>query len=80
MADIDPRDRLQTSVLDRPTWARLVRPKTKTNALGGGILGLMLGALVVVAWEMLDDTLKTSEQTERATGLPVIGAVPAARL
>src|SRR5512136_1444117 len=35
MADIDPRDRLQTAVMDNPTYARLIRPKTKTNALGG---------------------------------------------
>ena len=76
MADIDPRDRLQAAVLDRPTWPRLIRPKTKVNALGGGILGLLVGALVVVAWELLDTTLKTSEQTEKVTGLPVLGAIP----
>lgn len=76
MADIDPRDRLQASVMDLPAWARQIRPKTKTNALGGGVLGLLIGALVVVAWELLDTSLKTSEQTERATGLPVIGAIP----
>ncbi len=79
MADIDPRDRLLASVLDRPAWPRLIRPKTKVNALGGGILGLLVGALVVVAWELLDTTLKTSEQTEKATGLPVLGAIPAVR-
>jgi len=79
MADIDTRDRLKASVLDQPTWARQIRPKTKTNALGGGILGLLVGALVVVAWELLDDTLKTSEQTEKVTGLPLLGAIPAAR-
>ena len=79
MADIDPRDRLLTSVMDRPAWPRQIRPKTKTNALGGGILGLLVGALVVVAWELLDDSLKTSEQAEKATGLPVLGAIPALR-
>ncbi len=76
MADIDPRDRLQASVMDRPAWARQIRPKTKTNALGGGVLGLLIGAIVVVAWELLDTSLKTIEQTERVTGLPVIGAIP----
>jgi capsular polysaccharide biosynthesis protein len=78
MADIDPRDRLQTSVLDQPTWPRQIRPKTKTNALGGGILGLLVGAMVVVAWELLDDSLKTAEQTEQVVGLPVLAAIPAA--
>lgn len=78
MADIDPRDRLNTSVLDRPAWPRLIRPKTKTNALGGGILGLMIGALIVVAWELFDPTIKTSEQAEKTTGLPVLAAIPAA--
>jgi len=76
MADIDPRDRLQASVLDRPTWPRLIRPKTKINALGGGVLGLLIGALAVVAWELLDTTLKTPEQAEKHTGLPVLGAIP----
>lgn len=76
MADIDPRDRLQASVLDRPTWPRLIRPKTKVNALGGGVLGLLIGALVVVAWELLDTTLKTPEQAEKHVGLPVLGAIP----
>jgi len=77
MADIDPRDRLNASVLDRPTWPRQIRPRTKFNALGGLVLGLLVGALVVVAWELMDDTLKTSEQTEQVTGLPVLGAIPA---
>ncbi len=76
MADIDPRDRLQASVLDRPTWPRLIRPKTKINALGGGVLGLLIGALVVVAWELMDTTLKTPEQAEKQTGLPVLAAIP----
>lgn len=76
MADIDPRDRLNASVLDRPTWPRQIRPRTKFNALGAGVLGLLVGGLVVVAWELLDDTLKTSEQTEQHMGLPVLGAIP----
>ncbi len=77
MADIDPRDRLQASVMDRPTWARQIRPRTKVNALAGGILGLLLGGLAVIAWEFLDDTLKTTEQTEEATGLRMLGSIPA---
>jgi capsular polysaccharide biosynthesis protein len=78
MADIAPTDRLNAAVLDRPTWPRQIRPRTKFNALGGLILGLLLGALVVVAWELMDDTLKTSEQAEQVIGLPVLGAIPAA--
>jgi capsular polysaccharide biosynthesis protein len=31
-----------------------------------------------VAWELMDDTLKTSEQAEQVIGLPVLGAIPAA--
>lgn len=77
MADIDPRDRLNAAIMDQPTWPRLIRPKTKVNALGGAVLGFMVGALLIAAWELLDDRLKTSEQAERATGLPVLGAIPA---
>ena len=79
MADIDTNDRLNASILDQPTWARRIRPKTKTNVLGGGILGLLLGGLVVLAWEFLDDTLKTGEQTESTTKLPLLGAIPLVR-
>lgn len=78
MADIVPTNRLKASLLDRPTPPRQIRPKTKVNTLGGGILGLLVGALVVVAWELMDDTLKSSEQTERVMKLPVLGAIPAA--
>ena len=76
MADIDPRDRLQAAVLDRPSWPRLIRPKTKINAVGGALLGFVVGALVVVARELMNDTLKTGEQAEQATGLPVLGVIP----
>jgi capsular polysaccharide biosynthesis protein len=78
MADIDPRDRLNAAIMDQPTWPRLIRPKTKVNALGGAVLGFMVGALLIVAWELLDDRLKTGEQAERITGLPVLAAIPAA--
>jgi capsular polysaccharide biosynthesis protein len=78
MADIDPRDRLNAAIMDQPTWPRLIRPKTKVNALGGAVLGFVLGALLVVAWELLDDRIKTGEQLEHTTGLPVLGAIPAA--
>jgi capsular polysaccharide biosynthesis protein len=77
MADIDPRDRLNAAVMDTPTYARQIRPKTKTNALGGAILGMVVGAVVVVLWELMDTSLKNSEQTEQALGLPVVGAIPA---
>lgn len=79
MADIDPRDRLQASVLDRPTPPRQIRPRTKVNALGGAVLGLLVGSLVVLGLELLDTSLKTPEQAEQATGLRLLGAIPAAK-
>jgi capsular polysaccharide biosynthesis protein len=79
MADIAPTDRLKASLLDQPTQPRQIRPKTKVNTLGGGVLGLFVGALLVVAWELMDNTLRSSEQTEQIMKLPVLGAIPAAK-
>jgi capsular polysaccharide biosynthesis protein len=78
-ADIDRQSRLNVSVLDDALPAEINRPKTKTNALAGGILGVVLGVLFVFAMEYLDDTLKTIEDVDRYLGLTTLGTIPTAQ-
>ena len=73
---IDPRDRIEILLLDKPTPASLNRPKALSNSVAGGMLGLLLGVLLVFALEYLDDTMKAAEDVERYTGLPMLGTIP----
>ena len=60
--------------------ARLIRitPNTRINVAAAAFLGLVLGILLVYVLEYLDDTLKTTGDVERFTGLPALGAIPSA--
>ena len=53
-----------------------IRPRTLLNTLLAGVAGglIALGAAFLI--EYLDDTIKSSEDVVRVTGLPVIGYVP----
>ncbi len=75
-SDIDRQNRLDVAILDDALPGELNRPKTKTNVLAGGVLGLLLGGLIVFALEYLDDTLKTAEDVDRFVGLTTLGAIP----
>jgi len=67
------------SMLDPPEASdeALGRPFTRNAALGG-LLGVIVGVLVVLARREVDWTLETSGGLEDLVGLPVIGTVPAA--
>ena len=55
------------------------RPQTTLNTAAGGIIGLMLGTLIVFFLESIEaNILRAPDDVERATGLTVIGAIPAA--
>jgi capsular polysaccharide biosynthesis protein len=48
------------------------------NAIAGLVLGVLIGALIVLALEWMSaDVLATVEGVERCLGLPVLGAIPA---
>lgn len=79
MAPKDPLDRIEIALLDKPIPGALFFPKTKQYVLGAGVLGLVVGALLAFVLEYLDDTLKTSEDVERYTGLTLIGSIPVAK-
>ncbi|MBI4758394.1 MAG: hypothetical protein HY783_05270 [Chloroflexi bacterium] len=74
--DIDPRDRISVEIYDAASPAELNRPRTRVNALAGTLLGLIVGGLVAVALEYLDDSLKNAEDVERHVGLTTLGSIP----
>ena len=76
MAPLDPKDRIGIEMLDRPQPGQLFFPKTKQYVLAAGVLGLVVGAVLVFLIEYRDDTLKTFDDVERVTSLPVVGAIP----
>jgi capsular polysaccharide biosynthesis protein len=73
---IPTQDRAIVSILDRPTPARLVWPQTRVIAGAAVLLGLFVGALLALAIDYLDDTLKTAADVERALGTVTLGRIP----
>jgi capsular exopolysaccharide synthesis family protein len=64
-------------VLDRPLKPVFpVFPRTATNLAVGIILGLLLGFAGATGRELLDRTVRTSEDIERDLGLAVLGSLP----
>ena len=53
-----------------------LRPKPVNNAVLGGIVGLLLGAILCMLLEYLDDSFKTAEEVERYLQLPVLAVLP----
>lgn len=79
MAPVDPQQRILVDMLDYPRPGDLYYPKTKELAMAAAALGLVAGALLAFVLEYLDDSLKTVEDVERYTALPVLGTIPTAR-
>ena len=42
----------------------------------GGLLGLVFGLIGAFLWDYFDDSIKTPEQVEQITSIPLIGAIP----
>jgi capsular polysaccharide biosynthesis protein len=78
MAPVQPTDRIEVAVLDKPAPGDLFFPKTKQLAVAAAALGLVLGLVLAFLLEYLDDTLKTTEDVERYLTLPVLGSIPSA--
>jgi capsular exopolysaccharide synthesis family protein len=54
-----------------------VEPSPLRNGVLGLAVGLVFGLGMAFLYEYLDNTLKTSEETERVFGAPVLGVIPA---
>ncbi len=54
-------------------------PPTMPIVIGASLGGLMLGALLALLAESLDRTMRTSEDVEKATGLPTLALIPVFR-
>jgi len=75
--EIDRRDRVEISIYEPASPPAKDSPKTTPTVLAGGILGLVLGAVIAFGLEYLDDSLKTIQDVERyAPGLTVLATVP----
>ena len=74
----DQRDRIEVNINDNVRYAELFSPKLKINAIAGGIIGILLAAVVIFFLEWMQaDLLRTPEQLGRLTGLAVLGTIPA---
>lgn len=70
-------DRVDVEILEAATWAAQIAPQPKINAAAAGLLGALIGGLIVLVLEFLDDTIKTSDDVRRYVGnLTVLGAIP----
>jgi len=68
------------SLVDRaqPGWK--FSPNLQRNMMLAALLGLLLGALLALGFEYLDDTIKRPEDIEHLLGVPLLGAIPLVKL
>ncbi|MFC1466524.1 MAG: polysaccharide biosynthesis tyrosine autokinase [Candidatus Brachytrichaceae bacterium NZ_4S206] len=52
-----------------------IGPKLTQNVLLAAIAGLLLAVAAIVLLELIDDTIKTSDDARRALGLPLLGSI-----
>lgn len=64
------------SIVDRADGGYKFKPSLRRNLSIGLLLGTILGVLLALVFEYLDDTIKSPEDVERVLGLSVIGVVP----
>jgi len=55
----------------------LLRPRPSINAIAGAILGLLLGGIIVFVLEYLESSIvRSRDDLERSTDIPVLAAIP----
>ena len=64
------------SIVDRAQGAYQFKPDMRRNLSMALLLGSILGVMLALGFEYLDDTLKAPDDIERELGLSVIGIVP----
>jgi capsular polysaccharide biosynthesis protein len=69
-------DQVNATLQDNPQPA-LLAPRPAINALAGGILGILIGAIVVFVMEYRESSvIRRREDLERMMGIPVLAAIP----
>jgi protein tyrosine kinase modulator len=69
-------DQVIAMLQDRPTY-ELYAPKPAIYAAAGGILGLLLGAILVFLLEYLESSVvRRRDDLERVLNMPVLAAIP----
>jgi capsular exopolysaccharide synthesis family protein len=63
-------------ILTEAMWARQITPRPARTLATSLLLGLALGAALVLGREHLQSTFRTSEELERHVGRPVLGQIP----
>lgn len=51
-------------------------PNIRKNAAIGGIIGVILAAVVIIVLHLMDDTIKDSEDVQKYLGLSTLGLIP----
>ncbi|MCB0078111.1 MAG: bacteriocin immunity protein [Anaerolineales bacterium] len=80
-ADQLREDRVNVTLLQRAGDGGQIAPRPRINLIAGALIGLVLGGLLVLALELLDDTIKSRDDIEELLGdeIMVLGIVPPAR-
>lgn len=75
----DKRDQIEVRMLDSVynLGYQQYSPRTQVNTLAGGLFGVLVGLLLIIVLEWIEmDTIRTSEDVERAIGSTVLGTIP----
>lgn len=77
-ADQLREDRIEVEITSPAGPGGQVAPRPTLIGLAGALLGLLLGGLIVLAVELLDDTIKSRDDIERYVGkeMLLLGQVP----
>lgn len=69
-------DRMDATLQDVPQ-VRLLRPQPELNALAGGVVGLLLGAGIVLVLEFVESSVvRSREDIERTLDMTVLASIP----
>lgn len=55
------------------------KPNPALNLALGGVVGLFLGVLSAFLFEFINDKVRTSDELEKLTSLPILGIIPRMR-